>query len=110
MCQNSEAALFMNRGDGFSYRHAFGNGLGNPQTDDMPAARGDFHTGDNIERVAITLLISPQTGIQHIVIGDGDDVQITPVGNALQNLSSGCEAIAGTGVHVNIGTTSELSH
>lgn len=76
----------------------------------MPTARGNFHAGNDVERVMVTLLICPKAGIQHVMIGNGDDIQITSAGNTFQDLSSGCKPIAGTGVHVNISATSELRH
>jgi hypothetical protein len=108
MRQDGDAALFMNCRDGFLHRHAFGDGLGDPQGDNMAFARGDLDAGDDVERVVRPVRICPQAGVQYVMVGDGNHIQATPFFHIVQDLLHCRKAIAGFGVHVDIGAACQL--
>ncbi len=64
----------------------------------------DFYTGNNIERVIVPLVKCPQTGIQHIMIGDGDHIQSAVFGDIIQDLFGSRQSITGIRMHMDIGS------
>jgi hypothetical protein len=43
------------------------------------------------------------------MVGDSDNIQVAAPGNIIEYLLYRCQAIAGAGVHVNVGATRQLS-
>ena len=108
MRQYSDAALFMDGSGGFGQRHQHGNRLPDPQRQDMPLSAGNFDTRHNVKGILCAPFAGPQTRVQGVMIGDGDDIQMAQPGNMVQNLLHGGKAIAGGGVHVEICLTHNL--
>lgn len=73
----------------------------------MPFNSRHFHAWQDVERIAMALLVGPQAGIQHIVIGDGDHVEMPAASDMLQYLCGGRQAIAGASVQVQVSASSE---
>ncbi len=67
-----------------------------------------FNTRDDVERVMSPVCVSPQTGIQYIVIGNRNYIQATPLFDIAQHLLDSTQPVAGFGVHVDIGAPGEL--
>ncbi len=110
MRQHRQPAQFMNRGGGFCQRQTRFHRLCDPQRQHMTIAAADFQPRDNLKRIAGTMFIGPQAGIQRIMIGNGDHVQTAPRRHIIQKLADGGAAIAGGGVHMNIGLSKCFFH
>lgn len=79
MGQNRNAALFMDGGGGLFDRHAFGDRLCDPQGDHMAFTGGHLDTGNDVEGVMSPVGISPQAGVEYIMIGNRNYIQPAPV-------------------------------
>lgn len=107
MRENRHAARFMDGGGGLFEGKVTGNGARDPQREDMPVARADFHTGDDLERIATILRTCPQTGFQTVVIGDAHDIEIETTRGIIEHFDGARSAVAGGGVHMQIGAPGE---
>lgn len=74
----------------------------------MAVRAGNFNAGYDVERVLGTPLIGPQAGIEHIVIGDGDDIEHPLFSHVIQEFLHGCRAVTGGGMHVEIRFTQQI--
>lgn len=102
MRQHGYPTLLVNCRRRFSNGHPFGNRLRHPQRQDVPPNRRHFHTGDDVERILSALFVSPQTGVEHVVIGNRNHVKTAATRYAIKNLLRGGNAIAGTGMYVHV--------
>lgn len=71
----------------------------------MTIGAADFHAGDDVKGIAVTMLISPQAGAHLVVVGDSDDIQRPHAGDMPKYIPYTMETVAGGGMHMNIGTT-----
>lgn len=108
MREDGNAPLLVDGCDRFRDREVHGDGLGHPQAEDVATVGGNFHPGDNIEGVAVTLAVSPQAGIQGVVVGNGNHIQVAAFSDIIQHLLGGGDAIAGVGMDVDISSACQL--
>ncbi len=102
MRQDGKAALLMDGRCRFRHRHLLRDRLCHPQSQHMAFNGRYFHAGDHIKRIPGAPFISPQAGIQHIMIGDRNHIQMAATGHIIQHLPHRRHAITGAGVHVYI--------
>jgi hypothetical protein len=76
----------------------------------MAFARRHFDAGDDVKRIVSPMRVSPQTRVQHIVIGDGNHVQTAPCFDVFQHLLHSCQTITRFGMHVDVSAACELIH
>lgn len=70
----------------------------------MPGAAADFQAGDDIKRIPVALLISPEARIKTVVIGNGNNGEVRASQcDEAEKFGDGRFTIAGSGVHVQIG-------
>lgn len=106
VCQDRDTAGLANGRHGVHQVHISGYGRCNPEREDMASAAGYLHTGDDVERVALFLFIGPKRRIEGIMVGDGDDIEMRLVaGDVVKQVADGACAVAGGGVHVQVGIT-----
>lgn len=103
--KDCHAALLVDGGDCIFECHAFGDGACDPQREDMAFGAGDFHAGDDVEGIVVAVFVCPQAGVHRVVVGDGDDIERSHAGDVVKDFFDGVKAIAGGGVHVNVGET-----
>ncbi len=96
------AALFVNGGYCFGHRQLLRNRLRHPQPQHMTLDSRHFHAGDHIEGIPGALLICPQAGIQHVMIGDRNHIQKTAPRHIIKKLPRRCNPITRAGMHVNV--------
>ena len=101
--EDCQAALLMNGGDCFLNGEIARHRLGDPQSQDMPVATGDFDPRNQLERIARAPFIGPQAGFQRIMIGNGDHIQSSLIRHIIQQVSYCRKTVAGIRVHVQIG-------
>lgn len=102
MRQDSDATLFMDGSCRFHHRHFLRDRLCHPQSYHMALNGRYFHAGDHIKRIPGALFIGPQAGIQHIMIGDCNHIEMAATSHIIQHLPRRRHAVAGASVHVNI--------
>lgn len=107
MRQNCDAILLMDRGDCLGKGQVFGDRFGHPKTKDMAIRRGHFDAGNDVKRIAVTVVIRPQAAVEHIVIGDRNHVQLAVLGNEIERVLRGSDAVAEIGMDMQIGASVE---
>lgn len=101
MGQDCHPAGLVNGGGRFAQVQPLGDGLCDPQGQDVAVPAADLNTGHNVKRIVVLLFAGPQRSVQRVVVGDGDDVQLWPVaGDEIQQLLCRWLSVAGAGVHV----------
>ena len=106
--QNRHAILIVNGGCGIFQGHIRRDRMLHPQRQYVPVAAADFETRHNIKGILVAVSISPQAGINDIVIGDGDDIQMGMFGDVVEHLVNGRKAVAIRRVDVHICHTCPL--
>lgn len=66
----------------------------------MAFGGGHFDAGHDVERVGSALAVCPQTCLQTVMVGDGDDVEAAVFGGVIHHLAGGGNAIADGSMHV----------
>jgi hypothetical protein len=84
--KDGDTMLIMDGGDGFRKGQMGGNEFLYPEGEHMTLAGGDFHTGHDLKGIAALLAMRPQTALDDIMIGDGDDIQMIAAGDMIQKL------------------------
>lgn len=56
------------------------------------------------------MFIRPQTRVQHVMVGDGDNIQPLLIGNKIENVAYVGNAVARGSVHVQIGSSGQVIH
>ena len=74
----------------------------------MTIGAGHFHAGNNVKRICALLAVGPQARVDAVMIGDGDDVQVTPPRRVIKHLSRCRSAVTRRRVHVQIGAACKL--
>ncbi len=97
---NRESALFVDGSGGFSERELLRDRLGYPKGEDVTIGAGHFDAGDNLEGITILVVISPQTSVETVVIGNGDHVECGVLGDMIEQLMNGCQPITRRRMHV----------
>lgn len=107
MRQNCDAILLMDRRYGFGKGQVFRDRFGHPQAEDMTVGRGHFDAGNDVKRIAVTVVIRPQAAVEHIVIGDRNHVQLAVLRNEIERVLRGSDAVAEIGMDMQIGASVE---
>jgi|GEM_PF-3489609 len=70
----------------------------------MPGTTADFQTRNDIKRIPVALLVSPEARVEIVMIGNGNDGEVRAShGDEAEKFGDGRFTIAGGGVHVQIG-------
>jgi len=71
----------------------------------MAFAGSHFHARDDVKAVVLTLSICPQATLQHIMIGDGDHIQMPFALNKIEQLARGRQTVTVASMHMHIGAS-----
>lgn len=74
----------------------------------MPDVAGDFNPWDDLEGIFSPPFHRPQCRVYPIMIGDGDDIQVSAAGNIIKQFAYRRQTIARGGVHVQVSASKRV--
>ncbi len=109
MREDGDSTRFVDRCDGLGEIEVGGDWLRHPQRQDVAVHAADFYAWNDLKRIKMLVLKGVEARIQCIMVGDCDGIQ--PRTLPCDKIQQGFHArfaVAGVGVHVQVGASEGL--